>query len=216
MPRNLVIPTAVLILLITGVAHGLRTNRWYAPPDLQAAGKRLESVPVVIGDWESTPESVDPRQLEVAEVTAHLARRYVKRSTGDEVHLLILCGCPGPVALHPPTLCYRGIGYHLQTDPESYPVENSAGAALGTLKTVCLVKDDPAAEPLRIFWAWSNGGAFCAPDNPRYMFSRSDYLYKVYVVRRLRQANGPLQGDPAAAFVRELLPILQKNLSVAP
>ncbi len=215
MLRYFVIPTAALVLIVSGVVQGFRTNRWGTSQDLQAAGDRLASVPAVIGDWESTPESIDPRQLEVAEVTAHLARRYVNRRTGDEVHVLILCGRPGPVSLHPPTLCYQGAGYAVTKTPEPFTVENSAGP-IGMLQTVHMVKDGPSPEPLRVFWAWSAGGPFSVPDNPRMTFLRAGFLYKLYVVRRLNRIDEPLQDDPAASFVRELLPTLRTNLSATP
>ena len=79
MLRYFILPTAVLVLITSAVAHGLRSNRWGPSADLKAAGDRLQTVPADMGDWASTPESIDPRQLEVAEVTAHLSRRYVNR-----------------------------------------------------------------------------------------------------------------------------------------
>jgi hypothetical protein len=215
MLRYFVLPTAVLVLIVSGVAHGLRINRWGAPRDLEAAGDRLATVPTVIGDWESTPQQIDPRQLEVAEATAHLARRYVNRRTGDEVQILILCGRPGPVSLHPPTLCYQGSGYSIPKKPDPYTVENSAGP-LGTMQTVQMVKDGPAPEPLRVFWAWSNGGAFSAPDDPRITFIRAPFLYKLYVVRRMARTDESLQDDPSTGFIRELLSTLRTNLSATP
>jgi hypothetical protein len=212
--RNLLIPTAALILIASGVAHGLRINRWGPSQDLQDAGKRLANVPTVIGDWESTPESINPRQLEVAEATAHLALRYVNRRTGDEVHVLLLCGRPGPVALHPPTVCYQGAGYSILKDPQGWTVES--GSALGTMQTVHLIKEGPSPEPLRVFWAWSDGGLFSAPDNPRMTYLRSRFLYKLYVIRRTSRIDEPLQDDPATGFLRELLPTLRNALSAAP
>jgi hypothetical protein len=213
--RFILLSAAALVLVGSAVAHGLRTNRWGPPRDLQAASDRLAKIPTVIGDWESTPEEIDPRQLEVAEATGHLSRRYVNRYTGDEVHVLILCGRPGPVALHPPTLCYRNSGYTLLNDVQPYPVENS-GKVIGTLHTVRMVKPGLAPEPVRVFWGWSDDGAFSVPDNPRMKFIRSGFLYKLYVVRRMTRNDEPLQDDPAAGFVRELLPTLRTQLAPTP
>ena len=77
-------------------------------------------------------------------------------------------------------------------------------------------KDGSSPETLRIFWGWSNGGNFSVPDNPRMTFFRAPFLYKLYVVRRLTRTDDPLQNDPTVGFVRELLPLLRKNLSPTP
>jgi hypothetical protein len=215
MQRYFIIPAVALILITSGLVQGYRIHRWGPPRDLRAAGDRLATVPAVIGDWESTTDTIDPRQLEVAEATAHLARCYVNRRTGDEVHVLILCGRPGPVALHPPTLCYQGAGYSVPKKPDPFTVEDSAGP-VGTLQTVQMVKEGLSPEPLRVFWAWSNGGAFSTPDDPRMTYIQAGFLYKLYVVRRLSRIDEPLQDDPATGFVRELLPTLRTNLSATP
>ena len=213
MLRSLVLPAAAAVLVASAVAHGVFTNRWGPPRDLRAASDRLANVPEVIGDWEARPMEVDSRQLAAAEAYGHLARRYVNRRTGDEVSVLILCGRPGPVALHPPTLCYQGAGYSVMTAPEDFPVRTPAGR-VGSLQTIRMSKEGPNPEPLRVFWGWSAGGPFATPDNPRRAYAGAGYLYKVYVVRRLGRAEEPLEADPAAGFVRELLPVL--NAALAP
>src|SRR5262249_8651740 len=139
--------------------------------------------------------------------------RYVNRRTGDEVSVLILCGRPGPVSLHPPTLCYQGAGYSVMTAPEDFPVRTAAGR-VGSLQTMRMSKEGPNPEPLRVFWRWSSGGPFAVPDNRRRAYAGAGSLYKVYVVRRLGRADESLEGDPAAGFVREFLPAL--NTALAP
>jgi hypothetical protein len=210
--RILVFPAAAAVLIASAVAHGVLSNRWGPPKDLRVACDRLSTVPEVIGDWESRPMEVDPRQLEVAEAVGHLGRLYVNRRTGDEVSVLILCGRPGPIALHPPTVCYRGAGYSVVSPPEDFAVDSPAGR-VGSLQTVRVTRDGPNPEPLRVFWGWSRGGPFGIPANPRMTYAGAPFLYKVYVVRRLPRAEEPLQGDPAADFVRELLPVLNAHLA---
>src|SRR5262249_42479481 len=149
------------------------------------------------------PMDVNREQLTAAEADGYLARRYVNRRTGDEVSVLILCGRPGPIALHPPALCYQGSGYSIVSGPDPFP----AGAA-GSLQTVRMSKEGHSPDQLRIFWGWSDGGAFAVPANPRMAYAGAGFLYKLYVVRRLTGVEGSLRDDPAAAFVRELLPVL--------
>ena len=43
-----------------------------------------------------------------AELEGWLARRYLHRRTGVVVHVLLLCGRPGPLSVHTPEVCYYG------------------------------------------------------------------------------------------------------------
>jgi hypothetical protein len=210
--RSLLVLCSVAVLLASAAAHGVLTTRWGRSHDLQGACDRLSTVPEVIGDWEAQPAEVDTRQLAVAEAAGHLARRYVNRRTGDEVSVLLICGRPGPIALHPPVVCYRAVGYSVLGEPENYAVEGPAGR-VGSLQTVRMTREGLNPEPLRVFWGWSDGGAFSVPSNPRMTYAGAGFLYKLYVVRRLSRTDEPLQDDSAAAFVTELLPILRARLA---
>jgi hypothetical protein len=214
--RYLVLPAAAAVLIASAVAHGLLTNRWGPSAELRAAADRLGAVPARIGEWQGHDLEVNPRQLAVAEAVGHLSRRYVNRGTGDEVTLLLLCGRPGPISLHPPAVCYQSAGYTQMEGEEPYVVKGPTGP-LGTLTVVRASREGATPDPLRIFWGWSDGGPFEAPEDARTRFRRSPYLYKVYVVRRLSRADEPLgDDDPAVLFLRELLPVLRTGLAPAP
>jgi hypothetical protein len=92
-------------------------------------------------------------------------------------------------AVHTPEYCYAGSGYEAGGPIE---VRVMAGAAPGTFWTTTFRKSSAAgAEQVRIFWAWSAGGPWAAPNHPRLFFMGKPSLYKLYVV-----APG---GAPAAA-----------------
>jgi hypothetical protein len=174
-------------------------------------------VPATVGAWkqEGEDEEIDPRRLAVTEAVGYLSRRYRHSGTGDEVSLLLLCGRPGPISLHPPTVCYQAAGYTQMEGEVLYSVEGPGGP-LGSLKTMCASREGVTPDPLRVFWGWSDGGPFEAPEGARTRFARSPYLYKIYVVRRLSRPDEPLADDPAAAFLRELLPVLRSCLAPPP
>jgi hypothetical protein len=76
--------------------------------------------------------------------------------------------------------------------------------------------------PKRAFWAWSDGGAWRAPDHrrwffgPRWVFRNSRYLYKLYVTRTIPKVDEPIETDPSLDFLNVLLPELRIALSPAP
>jgi hypothetical protein len=68
------------------------------------------------------------------------------------------------------------------------------------------------SEPLRIYWAWSDGGTWAASGSPRTSYLRSRVLYKMYLVRPISPKGG---ADDSAAkdLFRELAPALQTIVS---
>src|SRR5690349_8005042 len=105
MMRRMLLPTLALLLIVgTGVVHGMRTGRWQPSAALTDAVARLDTVPMRIGDWEGEDTPLAGR--EPPGVAAHLCRRYTNTRTGEAVTMFLVCGRPGPVSIHTPDVCY--------------------------------------------------------------------------------------------------------------
>ena len=206
---------AALVVLAAGLIHGLRTDRWGAPPDLGAAAARLEETPTTIGDWEGKSIDLDKRQLAVAEAVGHLSRRYVHRRTGDETTVVVLCGRPGPLSVHSPEVCYTGAGFELRGDRETLALPEREGRPAGDLYRGRFVKPGVVPEVLDVFWAWKTTGAWSAAPNPRLSFANSAVLYKLYIIRRLSRPDEKPPPEPLQEFLQAFLPELEKHLTPA-
>jgi hypothetical protein len=163
------------------------------------------------GIWEGRALEIDAAQLAQAEVVGHCSRRYVNHRTGQEVTILLICGQHGPISVHTPDICYAGAGYAMHGAPELHRA--GSGAEFHTAR---FAKTGANPDPLRIFWAWSDGGPLAAPENPRLAFARAGALYKLYVIRRMGSIEEPLDTDPCLDFLKALLPELNKCLSPTP
>lgn len=207
----------VLLVMVTvvssGVVHGIWTNRWASSAALEQAAARMDGLPWALGDWDGQPTELDERQLAVADVAGHLARRYVNRRTGAVVTVMLLCGRPGPVSVHTPEVCYRGAGHQQVGARRKYPGVTQGNEFWGTQFEK---RRASVPEHLRILYAWNATGAWEASDSPRSHFARAPALYKLYVIRQLPREDEPLEDDPAAEFLRALVPALQKCLFPAP
>src|SRR5207244_9729177 len=105
---------------------------------------------------------------------------YTHRKSGRSFVMSLTVGHPGLTAVHTPEYCYRGSGYEVAGPIETRGVN---GPAPGTLWTTAFRKATAAnTDQLRIFWAWSAGGPWEAPDHPRLHFMGRPALYKLYVV----------------------------------
>jgi hypothetical protein len=196
------------LLMPYGVAEGLWTNRWHVSAGLERATARLAQLPHRVGDWEGRDQELDPRQVARAEMSGYLMRRYTHGPTGAEVSILLVCGRPGPTALHSPDVCYAGAGYAAAQPPARHEIAAGAG---DTLWVGDFRKPGPAPEPLRIYWAWNGAGAWQAPDSPRVQFAHYPALYKLYVIRDLAH-DEPIAEDVSQQFLREFLPVAQRVL----
>jgi hypothetical protein len=216
---TLPIVAAVGLLLFSGLVHGLWTDRWQSPESLDAAVARVERVPLTIGDWKGhtlgAPD-VDPEAFAQAGALGYWMRRYVHPRDGQEVTAILMCGRRSRIAVHPPEVCYRTAGYD-QIDPAvPIPIKSDKGATEpAEFRTTLFTApgNGPAAKPLRIFWSWNATGEWQAPGgDARWTFRGVPFLYKLYVVHEVAGRGGLADSDAGAAFLRQLIPELDRSL----
>jgi hypothetical protein len=191
------------------VVSGLWTNRWAPARDLEAAAARLALTPETVGDWDARPREMSEREKEGAQVNGAILRDYVNRKTGSTVSLMLLCGRPGPLAVHTPDVCYRGSGFE-EVGAPARPAVPPGGADHFWVRR--FQKQAAVPVQLRVWYAWSATGEWEAADNPRVHFARQPVLFKLYVIRELPRADEPLEDDAANEFLRTLLPQLGPKL----
>jgi hypothetical protein len=214
MTRTIPFLVAMVPIALAGAAHGLWTDRWGWSDEPAASAARLSAVPVTLGEWEGQPIEIPVQERERAAVAGCLARRYTHRRTGEELSVVLVCGRPGPVAVHPPEVCYGGAGYTPAADPEVLTV---AGQPPAAFKVATFTRPGVTAPGrLRIFWSWSATGAWETPRSPRWTFAGERALYKLYLIRQLPPTEEPPAADPAVAFLHLLLPELQRALFARP
>jgi hypothetical protein len=208
-----VVPVVIVILLLLayGIAEGLWTGRWQPAQELTLAPTRLRSVPHSVGPWQGQDEKLDERQVQQADLHAHLLRRYVHAQTTETLTLLAVCGQPAPIAAHTPEICYAGNGFARFGARQRYQVETDEFSVPAEFWVERYVKKAILPEYLQIYYAW-NGSGWEAVDNPLLRFARSRILYKLYVVRRLARPDEPAESDPIPRFLELFLPQLDRCL----
>ena len=200
---------AVLVLTASGLFTGMWTDRWGIPADVQSAADRCQDLPLEIDSWHGEDNPIPEQARALAGIVGYIHRDY-KHPTKGEVSIMLVCGRPGPISLHPPEVCFKGRGYELVGDKDKYRPSSDPEDEFWTARF-----DNPVEQPLRIFYAWSDGGNWSAPpsETARVTFARSKYLYKLYVIHHMSRLDEPLEKDPALVFLRVLLPELRKCLS---
>jgi hypothetical protein len=212
MKATLPLLAAAAVLALSGLVHGLWTDRWAASGEAEAT-ERLGGVSQAVGDWDGEDQPISSSELALSGSTSCLARRYLNRRTGEVLTVMILSGRPGPISVHTPDVCYRGLGYEPVANPSRWTAPASTGGKPATFWTARFHREDQSrALDLRIFWSWSSEGAWEAHDNPRLASAGRKVLYKLYVVHQLANQDETLEDDPTAGFLHEFLPELERAL----
>jgi hypothetical protein len=128
--------------------------------------------------------------------------------------VLLVCGPPGPIAVHSPEVCYRGAGY----DPEAFPVSSNldygaAGKSARLLEGIYRKKSATGPEALRVCWSFLAHDIWDSPPNPRLAYAPERALYKLYVIQDLSSTDETRAQATAKDFTRQLLAALDVSLS---
>ena len=178
---------------------------------------KLELIPSVIGHWSSVDQELTQREIDVAGIEGYVRREYQNRRTGATVYLTVLCGHSGPMAVHPPTACFEGIGYSLSAGPTVVRVTPPESKTSYEFKRSSFKENDVAVpEIVRVFWAWSSDGVWQAPSSPRFTFRGKPYLYKIYVTDRDIDRRKDGIRPQVEAFLDQALPAIQHVLKNQP
>jgi len=180
-------------LLGVGVYHGFATDRWASAAADEQPSRLFADLPLQYGDWKG---ELLPRDTDEDAKTSAIDCRFTNVKTGKWVLTALSSGRTGRVAVHNPEHCYLGSGYRVvdAIRPESL----AAGKPSPTFWTGHFEKKKPTGvESIRIYWGWSNDGNWQAPDYPRFFFSPTRPLHKLYLIHPVTGRDSP---DDLAAY----------------
>lgn len=209
--RDVLLCLSGMAIMLTGSVVSAMLERGVDDPAARhVAAQRLSLVPEVIGDWTSTPGQIDERERRLAEIEGSVRREYRHNRTGDRVTLTILSGASGPMSVHPPTACFEGVGYVVNSETRVVTITDRSGTTVSLNRAAFCQSEGDLTDSLRVFWGWSTDGQWEAPANPRLAWRGESSLYKLYVVDR--QALSDSQRRQAETFLEEALPAIRQAL----
>jgi hypothetical protein len=147
----------------------------------------------------------------VLQCPAYITRVYEHQQTGDVVNVAVLLGPPGPISVHTPEVCYSSREFTPDGDRRRTPVTDQAGME-HTLWQLPLKTNDFDASSLRVFYGWTTGSKWGAPEYPRYLFGSLPHLYKLQVAVTDHPASKAINFDAGKDFLECFLPQLQPQM----
>ncbi len=203
--------TIVLVVLFsaTALVHGRLTDRWGVPTEVSKAAARLNEIPAEITGWHSTDFPVSPRVVVAAGAENILDREYTS-DVGDRIRVMVVCGRPGPVSRHPPTVCFASAGLRQVT--EESIVECRVQSDLAPAKFAkCQFVAENSASNIDTQWSFStNGREWQKPSDPRFAYAGHGWLYKLYIISV--ETNDERTIASREAFTQQLLTELSTTL----
>jgi hypothetical protein len=170
-----------VVLVAATIVHGKLTDRWGVPGEVSKAAAKLDEVPTEIVGWQSTSNEVSPRVLKMAGAEKILDRDY-KSADGDQIRVMIVCGRPGPVSRHPPTVCFTASGLKQVSEVQTVDRLVGENVELGKFAQ-CLFLAEGSSAKIDTQWSFSaNGHTWQKPSDPRFAFAGQGWLYKLYVI----------------------------------
>src|SRR5437868_3817102 len=144
--RRFVMLAVVLFatLASVGLVHGLWTERWTSRRASQEElVAEMEKIPLTLGAWEGKSVDEDPTRTPLDAANNYALRRYVNRSNGTVVTVMLTRGLPGPLVLkHLPTVCYPSNGYEILGQPARYLSANTDGKSADEFYVATFKKSD--------------------------------------------------------------------------
>ena len=209
-PIKLMIPVLAAVLLVgSAYVHGRLTDRWGVPTERLDASQKVNQLPLVLGDWEGTDDTIDDQSLAIANVNSYVSRRYVHKYNRADITILLVCGRPGSVGAHPPEVCYAASGYTAAEKLTRPFGDDKAWMSLFN-------RQSPNPDTLRIVWAWGTAGRWTASLSPRTEYAANPYLYKFYVIQRVPPTPGTRDDEALNGFLDAFLPACRECLAAKP
>lgn len=204
---------AVAILIGMGIAHGRLTDRWGVPAEVPRVAAKLTTVPTEIAGWTSSERPIPEDQLKVAGAEGSLSREYVDPESGVTVLVSIVCGRPGPISLHEPTVCFVNAGMEQRNDVARTSIRSEGQEH--SFSTADFKERGIMTGTTRAYWSWSRDTkSWSAPNDPRRAFAGTTYLYKLYFlvkVQALGAESAEETDERAIWFMQEFLKTLPQN-----
>ncbi len=207
---GLVLVAALTVL--SGVIHGYMSNRWGLSQDLLAAARKLENLPDRFATWElQSSYELGDRVARELQCAGYVVREYRDQETTLPVTVTVLIGPSGPMSVHVPEICLGSRDFTKLDEPRLVVLK---GPDAENQEFWCQTfrANNLNGDVCRIYYAWSDGGPWSAPKNPRLTLADRPYLYKIQLVGYLPPQPDLKKDDACRKFLEDFIPILKAYL----
>jgi uncharacterized membrane protein len=206
--------TIALVTIAGGMIHGRLEHRWGTPEKLVALAAELERLPQNIGLWRlSKSTDIAPEVQEMLRTAGYINRTYIHAKTGAQVRVAILVGPTATIAMHTPEICYSSRAAVVHQSRQRVRIA-SAADRYDELWHLVFRPTSDIPDDIHVFYGWSTGDGWVAPDSQRLAFIGVPWLYKIQLAARASEqadSNGKAVGED---FLSQFIPALQRTMTL--
>ncbi|MCS7466778.1 EpsI family protein [Stieleria sp. ICT_E10.1] len=203
--RRHAIAALLVLTLLSGVVHGVLDGRWAIEQDKEATGAALKELPKKLGEWTLVEDGdLDEKSLQMLRCYGSFRNVYRHELTKTLVHVAVMYGPRGPIAVHTPEVCYSSEGTKQTRDRLVETVETPNQR--NQFWSVEFTRNNDPSSKFEVWYGWSSGDEWVAAEHPRFWLT--DDLYKI-------QLSGPSiesSFNPCQSFLAALLPHLEQHI----
>lgn len=207
---------AATITISAATLHGRLAGRWGSSVPLADRGRVLSELPTELGNWKLlSDEGLPASSVEMLQCAAHQHRLYKNQLTGSVVDLLLILGPPGPTSVHIPEICYPSQNYKRTAERQHQLVTTTSPSGetwRDEFWSVTFETNDDNSRNTQVYYGWSVGPEWEAPEQPRFHFAGAPWLYKLQLSS---QAPAPRAAQECQNFLQSLLPTLHARMASA-
>jgi hypothetical protein len=200
------------LTLVSGIMHGRISQRWGPSSDSVKAAEKLQAFPVAFGHWRmQSANTFDAATLTELRCIGYFSRNYQNQETGAEVNVAVLLGPPGEISVHTPEVCFSSQEFNIESKRQRLDFTNPDGSK-EEFWTLDFRSNDLHARLVHVAYGWSMGNHWSAPEEPRFVFSGNQYLYKIQLAIS-GNVQQEISGDnPCRQFLAEFVPNVRNYL----
>ena len=213
------------VTIVGSVIHGRLSGRGGTNEKMIKAAELVRQLPKQFGDWETREEQeLNERAQELLDLAGYVSRTYANQLTGEQVDVIVMVGRSGPLSVHTPEVCYSSRDMEMLGKPERRVIvaggeQKEEGAAEVAASEsdggdhfwkVAFQEKDLSADRIGVWYAWSDGGTWQAPNQPRFSLSGVPLLFKIQVrgFLPMQQGGDSAADDPCENFLRDFVPVV--------
>jgi len=202
-----------ILVLIGGSAwyQELVTGRSHNNEKMATAARAVQLLPDEFAGWTTEARTMTESEITQTGTRAYYSRFLRSKKAAVPVSVMLLCGKTRELSVHPPTVCFEGLGLEVAGEPQRVAIPAEiVGEEGGELMAVHFKPSAySTARPLFVYWGWSRDGRrWEAPTVPRLHFAGAPFLYKIYVVRDDVSGASSASNELCDVVLRDFLPEL--------
>ncbi len=208
-PALILATISVLVLtLIPAIKDGQRRFRWGEDSEVTLLASRLETFPKQIGDWRCiSDELLGKTSANQLQPLGFINRSYVNDALKMQTNVFILLGPTGPTAVHTPDICFSSREFTIINKRKVVSVDPDRSSRSMCFETNFKSRD-VSGSYLTSWYAWTIDGDWQAPENARYYFAGSRFLFKIQITARYPDLD-TMENDKV---MRQFLAEIEQNL----